>query len=100
MMAELRIIRFWRDARLRAWSVGLMLFMAAPVLAREQVTIQKSGTNPQIRAADATLIQGNPTTNTGGSGTLTVQSQSGNQNHRPVVKFDLALLPNVAIKQT
>jgi hypothetical protein len=99
MMAESRIIQFWRDARLRVWSVGLMLFLAAPVLAREQVTIQKSGTNPQIRAADATLLQGNPTTNTGGSGTLTVQSQSGNQNNRAVVEFDLSLLPNVAIKQ-
>jgi hypothetical protein len=99
MITEVRITQTWRAAWLKGWSMALMLFLAAPVLAREQVTIQKSGANPQLRAADATLIQANPTTNTGGGGTLTVQSRTGNQNERAVVEFDLSLLPNVAIKQ-
>jgi hypothetical protein len=99
MIAELRIGQTCPTAWRKGSSIALVLFLAAPVLAREQVTIQKSGANPQLRAADATLIQANPTTNTGGAGTLTVQSRTGNQNERAVVEFDLSLLPNVAIKQ-
>lgn len=99
MMAEPRKHQTWRAAWLKGWSLALMPFLAAPVLAREQVTIQKSGTNSQIRAADATLNQANPNTNSGAASTLTVQSQNANRNQRAVVEFDLSLLPNVAIKQ-
>jgi putative pyrroloquinoline-quinone binding quinoprotein len=99
MMEELQVTQNWWDARLKAWSMALMLFLAAPVLAREQVTIQKSGTNPQIRAADATLDQANQTTNSGAAPTLKVQSLNTGRNQRAVVEFDLSLLPNVAIKQ-
>jgi len=84
---------------LKPASLLLALIIAPPVLAREKVVIQKSGANPQIRAADATLNQGTPNTNTGAAPTLTVQSHNGGHNQRAVVQFDLSLLPNVGIKQ-
>jgi hypothetical protein len=99
MIAELGITQTWQAAGLKGWSMVLVLFLAAPVLAREQVTIQKSGINPQIRAADATLNQANQSTNSGAAPTLTVQSQNTGRNQRAVVEFDLSLMPNVAIKQ-
>ena len=99
MIAKSGITQAWRPAWLKGWSVVLVLFLPAPVLAREQVTIQKSGTNPQIRAADATLDQANQTTNSGAAPTLTVRSLNTGRNQRAVVEFDLSLLPNVAIKQ-
>jgi hypothetical protein len=99
MITEVGITQTWRAAWLKGWSMALMLFLAAPVLAREQVTIQKSGPNPQIRAADATLNQANPNSNSGGAATVTVQSRNAGRNQRAVVQFDLSLLPNVAIKQ-
>ena len=99
MIAKSGITQAWRPAWLKGWSVVLVLFLAAPVLAREKVTIQKSGTNPQIRAADATLDQANQTTNSGAAPTLTVRSLNTGRNQRALVEFDLSLLPNVAIKQ-
>jgi hypothetical protein len=99
MITDVRINRTWRAAWLKGWSIAVMLILAAPVVAREQVTIQKSGTNPQLRAADATLDQGNQNTNTGGAPSVTVESRSGNRNQRALVQFDLSLLPNVGIKQ-
>jgi hypothetical protein len=76
----------------------LTLFLAGPLLAREQLTIQKSSTNLQLRAADATLSQANPTTNYSALPTVTVASSSG-ANQRALVEFDLSALPNVGIKQ-
>jgi hypothetical protein len=99
MMMELQDTSSWRVLWLKGLSILMVLSLAAPVLAREQVTIQKSGTNPQLRAADSTLDQGNATTNAGGAATVTVQSLTGNKNKRALVEFDLSLLPNVAIKQ-
>jgi hypothetical protein len=99
MNAERRTTDKWRAAWRKGWSIGLALYLAAPVLAREQVTIQISGTNLQLRAADATLDQANPNTNSGATPTLTVQSRNGNRNQRALVQFDLSLLPNVGIKQ-
>ena len=49
----------------RRWS-GLvaMLLIAAPVIARETIVLQKSGTDPQARGEDATLLQASPTATT------------------------------------
>ena len=55
MMMELQGTSSWRVLWLKGLSILMVLSLAAPVLAREQVTIQKSGTNPQLRAADSTL---------------------------------------------
>jgi hypothetical protein len=99
MIVDVGITQTLRAVWLKRWSMMLVLFLAAPVLAREQVTIQKSGTNLQLRAADATLDDANQNTNAGAAPTLTVESRQGAQNKRAVVQFDLSLLPNVAIKQ-
>ncbi len=77
--------------------LGLSLFLAAPILAREVIAIQS--TAAQVRAADATINQALPTTNSGGAATLTVESNNGASNQRAIVQFDLSVLPNVAIKQ-
>ncbi len=77
--------------------LGLSLFLAAPILAREVIAIQ--ATAAQVRAADATINQALPTINSGGAATLTVESKNGNSNQRAIVQFDLSVLPNVAIKQ-
>ncbi|MGH9714367.1 MAG: DNRLRE domain-containing protein [Candidatus Acidiferrales bacterium] len=99
MITEVRATKSGPSTWVKGWSMAMALFLAAPVLAREQITIQKSGTNPQLRASDATLDQANPNTKNGAAATLTVQSKTGNQNQRALVEFDLSLLPNVAIKQ-
>jgi hypothetical protein len=82
----------------KGWSMALALFLAAPLLAREQITIQKSATNAQLRAVDATLSQANPTTNYSTLSTVTVASSNA-ANQRALVEFDLSALPNVGIKQ-
>jgi hypothetical protein len=52
--------------------IVLALFFALPALAREQLTIQKSATNTQVRAADTFLDQANPANTNGSSATLFV----------------------------
>ena len=77
--------------------LGLSLFLAAPILAREVIAIHS--TAAQVRGADATINQASPNANSGGAATLTVESNNGASNQRAIVQFDLSLLPNVAIKQ-
>jgi len=73
----------------------LMLALSVPSTALEQVFIQKSGTNPQTRAANNYINQASP--NTVNANALQVESLLlGNQ--RALLLFDLSLLPNVAIK--
>src|SRR5580700_7077243 len=87
-----------RRSFLRRWS-GLvaMLLIAVPVIARETIVLQKSGTDPQARGADATLNQALPNGNNVGN-TLTVASATGASQHA-IVEFDLSRIPNVGIKQ-
>jgi hypothetical protein len=87
----------WYHPWEKALSLGLVLFLASPLLARELITIQSTAT--QVRAADATIDQSNPNTSSGGAATLTVRSSNGSANERAIVQFDLSILPNVAIKQ-
>ncbi|HUO35622.1 MAG TPA: DNRLRE domain-containing protein [Candidatus Acidoferrum sp.] len=78
--------------------LALLLVLAPALSAREQCTIQKSATDLQLRAADATLNQASPTNNYSGSPTFTVQSRSQNRNERALIQFDLSPLPNVGVK--
>jgi len=91
-----RCVELWTPARLAALTVALTSLLAAPMLARE--TIQIVGSSTQPRAADATINQAAPNTNTAGAATLTVESHHGNQNQRALLQFDLSVLPNVAVK--
>src|ERR1700691_983859 len=84
---------YWR----RWLALGLALLPAAPVIARETIVLQKSGTDSQARGADATLIQATPNSNNVGN-TLTVASATG-ANELAVIEFVLARIPNVDIKQ-
>ncbi len=82
----------------RRWSgLVMVLLIAAPVIARETIVLQKSGTDPQARGADATLNQASPTSNNVGN-TVTVASATG-ASERAIIEFDLSRIPNVAIKQ-
>jgi hypothetical protein len=82
----------------RRWvALALALLLAAPVIARETIVLQKSGTGSQARGADATLLQATPTTNDVGN-TLTVASATG-ASKRAILEFDLSRIPNVGIKQ-
>jgi PQQ-like domain len=82
----------------RRWS-GLVaiLLIAAPVIARETIVLQKSGTDPQARGGDATLNQSSPNSNSVGN-TIVVASSTG-ANKRAILEFDLSRIPNVGIKQ-
>jgi hypothetical protein len=73
----------------RRWS-GLvaMLLIAAPVIARETIVLQKSGTDPQARGEDATLNQMSPNSNNVGN-TLTVSGKAG-ANENAILEFDLS----------
>src|ERR1700677_4070992 len=73
------------------------LLLAAPVIARETIVLQKSATDQQLRGGDATLNQGSPTSNNVGP-TVTVESLSS-ANERAIIEFDLSRIPNVGIKQ-
>ena len=86
-----------RICRARWFTLALALLLAAPVIARETVVLQKSATDPQARGADATLIQTTPGSNNVGN-TLTVASATG-ANERAIIEFDLSRIPNVGIKQ-
>ena len=82
----------------RRWiCLALALLLAAPVIARETIVLQKSSTDSQARGADATLLQASPTTNSVGN-TLTVASATGAAQHA-ILEFDLSRIPNVGIKQ-
>ncbi|HXO04206.1 MAG TPA: DNRLRE domain-containing protein [Candidatus Sulfotelmatobacter sp.] len=83
---------YWR----RWFSLGLALMLAAPLIARETIVLQKSATDPQARGADATLNQATPTTNNVGN-TLTV-SGVNDANDRAIIEFDLSRIPNAGIK--
>lgn len=74
----------------------MVLLVAAPVIARETIVLQKSGTDPQARGADATLKQASPNSNNVGN-TITVGSATGAAQHA-IVEFDLSRIPNVGIK--
>jgi hypothetical protein len=75
------------------------LFLAGPALAQEQICIQSGlNGNKQLRAADATLQQGSPTTKNGSLTTLTVSSSTA-ANQRSLVQFDLSPLTNAGIKK-
>jgi hypothetical protein len=76
--------------------LALALGLAAPVIARETIVLQKSATDTQARGADATLNQASATTNNVGP-TLTVASAT-NAAERALVEFDLSRIPNVGIK--
>jgi len=87
-----------RRTRWRRWSsLVVMLLIAAPVIARETIVLQKSATDTQARGADATLNQLLPNGNNVGN-TLTVASVTGATQHA-IVEFDLSRIPNVGIKQ-
>ena len=73
------------------------LLLAAPVIARETIVLQKSATDQQLRGGDATLNQASPTSNNVGP-TVTVESLSS-ANERAIFEFDLSRIPNVGIKQ-
>src|ERR1700683_5405900 len=73
------------------------LLLAAPLIARETIVLQKSATDAQARGGDATLNQGSPNSNNVGP-TLTVESLAS-ANQRAIVEFDLSRIPNVGIKQ-
>ncbi|MGB8521657.1 MAG: DNRLRE domain-containing protein, partial [Candidatus Acidiferrales bacterium] len=90
------VIRIRRTCRRRWLSLALALLVAAPVIARETIVLQKSGTDPQARGADATLNQASPTSNNVGP-TLTVASATNAAQHA-LVEFDLSRIPNVGIK--
>jgi hypothetical protein len=91
------LIGIQRSYRRRWLALGLALLLAAPVIARETIVLQKSGTDSQARGADATLIQATPNSNSVGN-TLTVASATG-ANERAIIEFDLSRIPNVGIKQ-
>lgn len=73
----------------------LILAVALPLNAREEVILQKSATNAQTRAAESFLDEANP--NTVNADALQVESFN-NRNRRSLVLFDFSELPNVGIK--
>jgi hypothetical protein len=75
----------------------IVMLLAAPLIARETIVLQKSATDAQARGGDATLNQGSPNSNNVGP-TLTVESLAS-ANQRAIVEFDLSRIPNVGIKQ-
>src|SRR5271156_6744989 len=82
----------------RRWvALTLALLMAAPLIARETIVLQKSATDSQARGADATLLQRSPTTNDVGN-TVTVAPATGASQHA-ILEFDLSRIANVGIKQ-
>jgi hypothetical protein len=90
------VIEIQRPYRCRWFSLGLALLLAAPLTARETIVLQKSATDPQARAQDATLNQANAGSNNVGN-FLTVTSVR-NKSERAILDFDFLRIPNVAIK--
>ena len=73
----------------------LTLAFAISSAATEQLVLQKSGTNPQTRAAENYLDEANQTTVNANA--LQVKSATA-ANQRSLILFDFSLLPNVGIK--
>jgi hypothetical protein len=90
------VVGIQRICRRRWFSLALALLLAAPVIARETIVLQKSATDTQARGADATLNQASVTTNIVGP-TLTVASATNAAEHA-LLEFDLSRIPNVGIK--
>jgi hypothetical protein len=78
----------------------VLLFLAAglPLTARERITIQKSGTNQQLRGADSFIDENAPATNFSTAATLEVLARR-NRAQRSLVLFDLSAVPNAGIKR-
>jgi hypothetical protein len=96
MYQQHSIIRLERTSWRRWCALVTALLIAAPVIAREQIVLQKSGTDPQARGEDATLNQASPNSNNVGN-TLTVSGITG-ANDRAILEFDLSRIPNVGVK--
>jgi hypothetical protein len=66
----------YHEMRYGAWQklvcIGLSLFLAEPIVAREVIAIHS--TAAQVRGADATINQKQPDTNSGAAASLTVES--------------------------
>ncbi len=97
MFRKYPVIGIQRTSWRRGCALVMGLLIAAPVIARETIVLQKSGTDPQARGADATLLQATPGVNDVGN-TLTVASLTGASQHA-ILEFDLSRIPNVGIKQ-
>ncbi len=87
--------RFFQTALIALLCPFLIIVLALPLNATEQVILQKSTTNPQTRAAENFLDEANP--NTVNANALQVES-GRNANRRSLVLFDFSELPNVGIK--
>ena len=96
MYKQHSIIGLERTSWCRWCALVTALLIAAPVIAREQIVLQKSGTDPQARGEDATLKQASPNSNNVGN-TLTVSGVSG-ANQNAILEFDLSRIPNVGVK--
>src|SRR5580658_2240109 len=96
MHRQYSMIRLRRTSWRRWCALVTALLIAAPVIAREQIVLQKSGTDPQARGEDATLNQASPNSNNVGN-TLTVSGITG-ANDRAILEFDLSRIPNVGVK--
>ena len=82
-------------------ALAALMLVAPGSQGRERKILQKTSTapaDPQSRAADSWIDQGNTGTNHGGDATLQVSSQTGNKNQRALVEFDLSSLTNSGIK--
>jgi hypothetical protein len=97
MYRQHSLIEIRRTTWCRWCGFVLSLLLAAPLVARETIVLQKSGTDPQARGADATLNQGSPNSNNVGN-TLTVASSAA-ASERAIIEFDLSRIPNVGIKK-
>jgi len=91
------VIGIQRTSWCRWCALVTALLIAAPVIARETIVLQRSSTDPQARGADATLSQSSPNSNSVGN-TVTVASSTG-ASKRAILEFDLSRIPNVGIKQ-
>jgi hypothetical protein len=96
MYKQHSIIGLERTSWCRRCALVTALLIAAPVIAREQIVLQKSGTDPQARGEDATLKQASPNSNNVGN-TLTVSGVSG-ASQNAILEFDLSRIPNVGVK--
>jgi hypothetical protein len=96
MYQQHSIIGLERMSWCRWCALVTALLIAAPVIAREQIVLQKSGTDPQARGEDATLKQASPNSTSVGN-TLTVSGVSG-ANQNAILEFDLSRIPNVGVK--
>ena len=86
-----------RKLRAAGLLIAGLAVAARSTRANEMVVLQKTGANPQARAADSWIDQGSTGTNHGGSTTLQVTSSNG-ANQRALVEFDLSSISNSGIK--